>query len=491
MTIDGEAILEQTEPTDSTIPKVDVSGSLNFRVTLTQVASICYLMQNSLGLTEVFSLGHLGTKELAASALATMWANVSGFSIGIGMASALDTLCSQSYTGSSDPHITGKHLQRSLVIMAFLCIPISALWCFTEPLLVIVGQDPEIARLAGIYTSWLIPALFPYFAYDCMKRYLQCQGIMSGMLYVIFAAAPMNMFIQWLLVWGWLKMGFIGAPVGLLFTYCSLPCFLYLYIYFFTSGDSWGGWDLQEAFDIRQLREFLRLGIPGIFQLCSEWWAFEIVALAAGWIGEKELAAQSIVLSSCGLAYMIPLGIAIASTTKIGNALGANFPNLAKVNALSAILLGTTFSIFNSAVFLVTGNIWGWLWSQDPEVVKIVGSIMPMAAVFQFSDGFNCVGGGILRGCGQQKVGAFLNLFGFYVVGIPIGLYAAFKLEWGLFGLWFGLGFALIMVSVFEIIWVFRINWNEEAEKAQIMIGEETRLLSPPSYGSITDDATL
>ena len=92
------------------------------------------------------------------------------------MASALDTLCSQAHTGSTDKHILGKHLQRAIVVMFFLTFPIAFLWTFTEPLLLLVGQDPEISALSAQFTRWMIPGLFPYLVNDCIKRYLQCQG---------------------------------------------------------------------------------------------------------------------------------------------------------------------------------------------------------------------------------------------------------------------------------------------------------------------------
>jgi multidrug resistance protein, MATE family len=84
-----------------------------------------------------------------------MLCNVTGFSVGQGMASALDTLCSQAHTGSRDKHALGKHLQRAIIVMAILTFPIAILWTFTEPLLVLVGQDPEISKLAGVFGTYI------------------------------------------------------------------------------------------------------------------------------------------------------------------------------------------------------------------------------------------------------------------------------------------------------------------------------------------------
>lgn len=104
--------------------------------------SLGYLLQMSLGLASVFTLGHVGTNELAAAALGSMFANVTGFSIGIGLAAALDTLCSQAYTAAENKHILGFHLQRGLFIMLLITPLISLLWVFTESLLLLLEQDP-------------------------------------------------------------------------------------------------------------------------------------------------------------------------------------------------------------------------------------------------------------------------------------------------------------------------------------------------------------
>ena len=130
-----------------------------------------------MGLTSLFFIGQfIDTQHLAAVALATMYANVTGFSIGIGMSTALDTLCAQSHTGSEDPHALGKHLQRGLVVTALLTFPISIVWLFAKDLLILAGQNHEISALAGTYLVYLIPGIFPYIAYECLKRFLQGQG---------------------------------------------------------------------------------------------------------------------------------------------------------------------------------------------------------------------------------------------------------------------------------------------------------------------------
>ena len=200
---------------------------------------------------------------------------------------------------------------------------------------------------------------------------------------------------------------------------------------------------------------------------CSEWWCFEIMAIAAGWIGNDALAAQSIILNTCGLSYMLPLGVSVAAGTRTGNILGSNEPDSARVSSRAALSLGLLFASFNFMFYLSVKDFWGKLWLDNDNVTNIISQILPLIAVFQLSDGLNCVAGGILRGCGEQRIGASVNFIGYYGLGIPLSLVLAFYYNLGLFGLWIGVSLAVVLVSFFEVLIILRLDWKAQAKKAQ------------------------
>jgi multidrug resistance protein, MATE family len=399
-----------------------------------------YVISFSIVMAPIFSLGHLGTKYLATSALTTMLCNVTGFSVGNGLATALDTLCSQSFTGATDKHTLGRHLQRAIVVEFLVSIPISILWCFTEPLLLLLGQDPEISRLSGEFARWMIPGLFPYLIYQCVAKYLQAQGIMKAGLWIMVIASPINAFLQWYLVWSpSIGLGAIGAPIATSITNTLIPITMILYASYVDGYECWGGWEWSEALDMKQIWIMFTLGVPGVLMLCSEWWAFEIIALAAGLLGDTILAAQTVMLSTGSLLYCVPLGLSVAASTRIGNSLGANLPNTSRNAAICAYICAFVLATGNAMALLAVKDKWGYLFSSDPEVVDIVAGILPLAAIFQVSDALGAVGGGILRGAGRQAIGASINIAGYYVFGLPIGVFIAFYFKLGLLGLWMGL----------------------------------------------------
>lgn len=192
----------------------------------------------------LLTLGHLGTTYLAAISLATMTANITGFSVGQGFATALDTLCSQGFTGNPDKTALGKHLQRGIVVMFFLQIPVFSLWLFAEPILIQLGQDAEVAKISGVFLKWLMPGLFPYLLFTCVMRYLQGQGIMSASFYVMLISAPINIFLQWFLVWKLTFFGALGAPIATCITNWVSCISIIIYASYIDGYQCWAGWGM-------------------------------------------------------------------------------------------------------------------------------------------------------------------------------------------------------------------------------------------------------
>ncbi|KAJ3259966.1 hypothetical protein HK103_001476 [Boothiomyces macroporosus] len=424
------------------------------------------LFNFSITSASVFSLGHVGTEYLGAAALSLLLCNVTGLAISQGMASALDTLCSQSFTGSNDRFALGKHLQRGLFLALVTCIPISVLWWFTEPVMILLGQKPEVARISGIFSRWMLPGLYPIFVAECLRRYLQAQAIMKPAMLVTIVAAPLAIFLQWFLVFSPYAIGFEGAALATSTVNIFIAVALALYIRFVEGSEVWGGWDLKEMLDGKLLFEYLCLGLPGVAMICSEWLAFEACSLAAGIIGETALATQTIVLNTCGLLYMIPLGLGVATTTRIGNCLGSNLPFTTKKVAWTAMICSFFTAAFNATFIMSARTSWGYLFSSDIDVIELVAAILPLAAIYQISESTGVIAGSALRGCGLQKYGAYLNLIGYYILAIPLGLLLAFKFELGLLGLWIGLSLGLFFVGFCEIIILCYMDWPLQAANA-------------------------
>ncbi len=210
---------------------------------------------------------------------------------------------------------------------------------------------------------------------------------------------------------------------------------------------------------------FARLAVLGIVHVGTEWWAFEIVALAAGRLGTIPLAAQSVIMTADQIINTVPFGLGVAASTRLGNLLGAHRPDDARRAAHCAAVLSTIAGALILAVLMGVKDVFGRLFNDDERVIRLVAEVMPFVALLQIADGLNGSCGGVLRGMGRQWVGAVVNLVSYYAGALPGGIYLAFH-GWGLAGLWIGQCVALYLVGALEWVIVGLSDWDREVEKA-------------------------
>ncbi|ORX54471.1 MATE efflux family protein [Hesseltinella vesiculosa] len=435
-----------------------------------------YLLQNSFQLTSIFVLGRLGPVELGAAALGGMFATFTAWSLAFGATTALDTLLSQAWTAACDKTLLGIHLQRALVILALLFIPIAAVWLNTTPILVhLLHQEYEVAYFTGIFMRYLLIGAPAYIAFEAVKKFLQAQGIMQVSTYCLLVTTPINMVLNYLFV-DTLALGFIGAPLA---TSCSYWLMLALLIgYMVVSGQGmagWGGWHWKEC--LSDWQPFLRLAFPGILMVMSEWCAFEAASLAASYLGTVDLAAQSIIMTISTCTYTLPYGLGVVVANRVGHALGEVNPLKARCTANSAVWFAILLATVNCTVLVVFRHRLGALFTHDTDIIAMVAKVIPIMACFQLADALASVSGGIIRGIGKQRLAATVNLVAYYLLAFPIGYYLTFPGHLGLSGLWLGLCIGLWTVAIGQLLCCKWVDWHHEALKAHHRIQREEQIL--------------
>lgn len=288
-----------------------------------------FFLQYSINVASIFAVGRIGRVELGAVSLANMSMAISCLAPFQGLATSLDTLCAQAY-GSGHKHLVGLQCQRMAAFLLCLAGPVAVLWIFSEEIIVRLVPDPESARLASMYLKVMIFAIPGIILFETGKRFLQAQGLFRATTYILLIAAPINIFINWLLVWK-LGMGFIGAPIAVAITENLLPVLLFLYVMFIDGSKCWGG------FSKRALTNWwvmIRLALPGMIMVEAEWLAFEIMTLLSSRFGTEYLAAQSVLATLTTISYQIPFPMSIAASTRVANLIGAGLVDAAKVTAM-------------------------------------------------------------------------------------------------------------------------------------------------------------
>jgi MATE family multidrug resistance protein len=342
-------------------------------------------------------------------------ANITGYAVYQGLSTSLDTLCAQAF-GSGRKTLVGLQLQRMVYFLWVITIPIGVIWLSGAAILELIVPEKETARLAGLYLKVILCGAPGYAAFESGKRFLQAQGLFSATLYVLLICAPLNAFMNWLFVWHF-KMGFIGAPIAVAITDNLLPLTLFAYVYFIDGRQCWGGFS-KKAF--KNWGPMIRLALPGLIMVLAEFLAFEILTLAASWIGSTHLAAQSVLSTITAFTFQIPFPMSIAASTRIANLVGATLADAGKMAARVAMVAAVFIGLFNVILLSSLRNYIPQLFTNDPDVIALVAEVLPLCATFQLFDALAATCNGILRGLGRQEIGGYVNLFAYYAVSLSI-----------------------------------------------------------------------
>ncbi|KAK1384095.1 Protein DETOXIFICATION [Heracleum sosnowskyi] len=458
----GENITRKEEIVEEAKKQVWLAGPL-----------ICVsLLQSCLQLISVMFVGHLGELALSAASMATSFATVTGFSLLMGMSCALDTFCGQSY-GAKQYQMVGIHMQRAMFILSLVSIPLALIWANTGIILKALGQDPAISKEAGLYAQYMIPSLFAYGLLQCHVRFLQTQNIVFPMMVSSGITTLLHVFVCWILVFK-SGLGSRGAALANSISYWINVVLLALYVKFSsTCARTWTGFSMEA---LQNIPSFIRLAVPSAVMVCLEMWSFEMIVLLSGLLPNPQLETSvlSISLNTTANFWMIPFGLSASVSTRVANELGAGHPQAARLAVYVVFTMALTEGILVGMVMLLIRNVWGYAYSNEEEVVKYVAIMMPILAISNFFDGLMTVLSGVVRGCGRQKIGAYINLGSYYIVGIPCAVLFAFVLHIGGKGLWVGIICGLILQGFFFLVLVARINWNEQAMKAKSRVCDST-----------------
>ncbi|XP_042504401.1 protein DETOXIFICATION 17-like isoform X2 [Macadamia integrifolia] len=383
----------------------------------------------------------------------------------LGMGSALETLCGQAY-GAKQYHMLGIHMQRAILVLLVVSIPLAFIWFYTSQILEAFGQDVEISIEAGKFTCWLIPSLFAHGIIQCMIRFLQAQNIVFPMMITSGITALLHILICWLLVYK-SSFGMRGAALAISISYWINVLLLAFYIKLSpTCKMTWSGFSKKALHDIFN---FLKLAIPSASMICLEYWSFEMVVLLSGLLPNPKLETSvlSISLNTCWMVYTISVGLGGAVSTRVSNELGAGQAQRARLAVYVVTAIALTEGVTVATITFSVRGVWGRLYSNEEEVIKYVSSMMLLLGVSNFLDGLQCVVSGAARGCGWQNTCSVINVIAYYVVGIPLAVLFAFVLHIGGKGLWLGIICALLTQLVLLVLLNLHTNWEEEARKAK------------------------
>jgi MATE family multidrug resistance protein len=448
----------ETTPGNHLVQELTETIRLALPMALTQLGQIAMMT------TDLAFIGHLGNEAIAAAALAGTVYFVS-FTFGMGLVSAVAPLAAQAF-GARNPRQVRRSLRTGLWAALLISVPIMVFPLFGAQILLALGQQPEAAHLAQRYLFGLVWGVTPALSFLAVRGFMGAVNRPEPALWITLAAIPANALLAYLLIygeWGLPRLGLFGA--GLATTIVNFGTLL-AGLWFATRRRPFRKYHVLGRIwyiDWPLMRQLVALGAPISIAFLMEYGLFSAAALLMGLISITALAAHQVALQVTAILFMVPFGISMAATVRVGHAVGRNDASAVKRAGLVATLLGIglvaalTLAVIVSRfaiarLFLGTGD-------GADVAIELTATLLLVGATLFVADGIQTIAAGSLRGMNDTRVPLVFAAIGYWLIGFPTACWLGFRTEFGAVGVWIGLSCGTAVYAIL-LNWRFRLLAN-------------------------------
>jgi MATE family multidrug resistance protein len=431
------------------------------------------LAQMAIHTTDVILVGWLGTTELASVVIATQIFFLV-FIFGTGFTSAVIPLVAQAI-GHGDKVGVRRAVRMGLWVVLAYCAAMSPILWFSEPILLRLGQEPDVAANAQGYLRIAQWGMFPALGLMALRSFVTGLEKGSIVLYVTLGMFVINFVVAYLLIFGHFgapQMGLHGAALAAV---CANMTGFIIALAYVQMNATTRSYEIFVRFwrpDWPIIREVFMLGLPISFTILAETGLFAAAALLMGMIGKLELAAHGIALQLASIAFMIPLGLAQVATVRVGLANGRGDILGVRRAAIAVLVVSVVFAAVGSILYAALPRFFGGLFLDitRPDAEAVLMHAVPLitiAGAFQLVDGLQAVGAGLLRGLKDTRVPMVLALVAYWPIGFVCAYVFAFPLGLSSEGIWYGfvVGLAAAALLLCGRFWIM-VRHKEKAADA-------------------------
>ena len=451
------------------------SEKLNFTLNISQYTSefkynwklAAPVMLGMLGHTFVsfvdnIMVGQIGTAELAAVSLGNSFMFIA-MSIGIGFSTAITPLIAEADSSDNlkqarSSYKNGLFLCTVLGIVLFLGI------YFSKSVMYLMKQPQEVVELAIPYLDLVAFSLIPMIIFQAIKQFSDGMSMTKYPMYATLLSNIINIILNYLLIFGkfgFPEMGIVGAAYGTLVSRIVMVLYLWILLRYNKRSKRIVRDIKFFVLDFLMIKKIINLGSLSAMQMFFEVAIFTAAIWLSGLLGKNPQAANQIALNLSSMAFMVAMGLSVASMIRVGNQKGLkNYKELRRI-AFSLFLLGVLLAIFFALLFFIfhksLPSIYVNLndttnYADNMEVISIASKLLIAAAFFQISDSIQVVVLGALRGLQDVKIPTILTFISYWVVGFPISYFLGKEEMYGSFGIWLGLLAGLTTASILLFI---------------------------------------
>ena len=423
------------------------------------------IAQMAMTTTDMILIGRLGPKELAASALATnLYMAFQLFGTGLVSATA-PMIASELGRNRHSVRDIRRTFRQGLWLALAVTLPVWIILWHAETIFLWLGQEPELAALAGPYMRSLQWSLLPFLGYLVVRSLIAAMERPMPALWVGIAAIGFNALAGYALIFGHFgfpRLGLVGGGIATSISTFALFAGVAMVLVIDGRFRRYRFFGRFWRPDWARFRNLWRLGLPIGLAIAFEVSVFNASAFLMGLIGADSLAAYAIALQVASITFMVPLGLNQAVTVRVGRAFGAGDREGVRRAGWTAYALGLGFMAMMAALMLLAPRflVAAFLDMSDPAneaVIRLAVVFLAFTGLFQIFDGAQVIGSGMLRGLHDTRVPMVFAAIGYWGIGMPLGVVLAFVAGWEGAGIWTGLAAGLaIVAAMMTARWIMR-----------------------------------
>ncbi|KAJ2031009.1 ethionine resistance protein [Coemansia sp. S610] len=439
-------------------------------------------IRSATSVIELRALGHIGSRPLAGRSLALLIVNLTGYPFMYGLGGALESLCSQAFTGAQGSKRIGVYVQHAIWIFLAANILVAILWLHPDVVFqMLTKPDDSVLHYARTYLIFEC-VYFPCIVVQtCLKRFLLAQGLMRPT--ILFEATGLCAMCAslWLFVWNpETSLGFVGVPLASTIAYIAVLLVTMLYITLAPCRSEWGPFTSAGFRD--NARHIINLGVPCSVSGVASYGFADLATIAVSALGAESLATQAVLNSSKSALSRVGSYLGMVVSNRVGNLLGAQQPQQAFLSAKVCVLMMLAASSLIAVVMLVCQHALAAFITNDNMLVSRLLPLVPLLVIVVVFDVVSNVLTGVLRGQGRQGAAAVVRVISLYLFAVPLAYVLCFWLDLGLYGLWVGLAAGFVAISAAEGWLVLASDWEGEAKRCLVRVNgvKRARLIDSP-----------
>jgi MATE family multidrug resistance protein len=407
----------------------------------------------SVGVADTLMAGQINKEALAAATVAlSMFFPI--FMLYIGFSYGFTPLISQAH-GEQDNEKIVRIFKHAVMLNIIAGIFLTALLYYCMYLIPHLRQPADIVEDATKFFSIIALSILPIIIFQIFKQFIEGMGHTKQAMIVSIGGNLLNIVLNVILLygyWGLPAMGLFGIAYATLISRIFMAVSMMVYFMYAKEYVVYRKMYKNIRFDWQTIFFVFKKSYPVGLQMSFESSAFSLSAILVGMFGTIQIAAHQIALNLASVTYMIATGIAAATTVRVGFEYGKKEKTELQKAGITALVLVSSFMIAMALMFALLRTMLPSLYTQDTEVIHITTILLWMVVFFQLSDGIQVVSMGALRGMGDVVIPSSIAFTAYWIIGLPLGSFLAYKVGMEVYGIWVGLTVGLVFASIVLLV---------------------------------------